>query len=99
MYTFFSGPTECGKSTFVFKLLKHRNQLFTSEFESIYYCLPPEASHRTTTFVESLRKMIPNIVIIFGLPEPRQVLEHPLPKLFVIDDQAKKNTKPNFKKT
>ncbi|WAR10281.1 hypothetical protein MAR_035357 [Mya arenaria] len=32
------GPSNVGKSTFVFQLLKHANGAFTKPIQAIYYC-------------------------------------------------------------
>lgn len=33
-----SGPSQSGKSEFLFNLVKYRNDLFTTHFERIIYC-------------------------------------------------------------
>ena len=35
-----SGPTQSGKSHFIYELIKHRKTVFDNDFEQIVYCLP-----------------------------------------------------------
>lgn len=77
-------------------MLKNRKDLFTTGFDEIYYCLPPEASRRSYDFIDQLKQIVPNIHIIFGLFESKHLFTNTLPKLFVVDDQMTQLSRNNF---
>jgi hypothetical protein len=77
------GPTSCGKSTFIFELLKHRNVLFDIPPAKIVYSLPES---QTICFPDHL-KQDKDFSIHHGIPsfENFDDKQH---RLVIIDDQA-----------
>lgn len=70
----------------MYRLLKHRDHVFTTQFETIYYCVPEDALKSMQKFIAELKNVCPQIKIITGIPESKLLLQHPLPKIFIIDD-------------
>lgn len=83
-----TGPTMSGKSTFIKNMVKYRKELFTTQFNRIIYSIPPEAHHRKKNFYEELKKLYPEIELVFGLPKEDSVLDNELPKLLLIGKNA-----------
>lgn len=85
-----NGPTLSGKSECILKLIKHRAQLFDSDFERIIYCVPHDTVNNISHYVERLRKEFPNLEVETGLPSVRGLdLEDNLSsKLVIIEDQV-----------
>lgn len=77
------GPTSCGKSTFIFKLLRMRELMFDQKFEQIIYSLPPNQQ----IFMPEDIKNDPKITIFKGLPNFED-FDDKKPRLLIIDDQA-----------
>lgn len=79
------GPTNVGKSTFVFELLKHANGAFAQPPQAIFYCYSIDQD----LFAE-MKMSIPNITFHEGLPTRTQLeawhMEEPREKVLVIDD-------------
>ena len=84
-----SGPSQAGKSTFLFNLVKFRNEMFTSRFDRIIYCLPERKIPKKKDFIENLKSECTSIEIIGGLPSVSQLnLDlNTLPVLLLVDDQ------------
>ena len=84
-----SGPSQAGKSTFLFNLVKFRNEVFTSRFNRIIYCLPERKIPRKKDFIDMLKTECPSVEIIGGLPSVSQLnLDlNTLPVLLLVDDQ------------
>lgn len=70
----------------MYKLLKYREVLFNTRFESIYYCIFNENLRSSQPFIQELKAICPNLEVIAGLPSAKVLLRHPLPKLFFLDD-------------
>ena len=86
------GPTNVGKSTFVFQLLKHADGAFTKPIKAIYYC----CSVGQPLFAE-MKKTIPNINFYKSLPKTSELESwnelEPRDKILVIDDMMSENAK------
>lgn len=86
-----AGPSECGKSEWLFKLIKYRNDLFTTEFDQLFYCVPEiSQGPNLQIFYSRLKHEFPAVHLIFGLPDLQVLYNTLLPKLVVIDDQISK---------
>jgi hypothetical protein len=79
-----SGPSMSGKSFFMHKLVKYRNEIFTTRFHRIMFCIPPESLHQKSPFFNALKIEFPAIELILGLPKEENVLDNSLPKLILI---------------
>ena len=82
------GPSECGKSTFIYNLLKYRDSVFAKKFTRIIYCMPEQTEGSRAAYIASLREICENISIEEGLPD---LHNHSLksdsePKLLILDD-------------
>lgn len=63
-----SGPSQCGKSTFIVNLIKHRKFLFTQDFTRCYYCQPTNLCLRSNPIFEQIVKNFPTAELVCGLP-------------------------------
>ena len=84
------GPTMSGKSHFISKLVKYREQVFDQKFVSIIYCLPSNSFHLHSDFIHALRESCEDIPvkIVEGMPNIEELAldmtkEH---KLLILDD-------------
>ena len=84
-----SGPSQAGKSTFMYSLVKFRNDIFTTRFYRIIYCLPERKLIKKKDFIDKLKLECSSIEIIGGLPSVSQLnLDvNTLPILLLVDDQ------------
>ena len=41
-----AGPSQCGKSRFIVKLIENRDSIFAGTFHRIIYCQPESLAHR-----------------------------------------------------
>jgi hypothetical protein len=58
-----------GKSEFALNLVKYRDDVYSSKFERILYCLPDSSIHLHQNFIGRLREACESIEIIEGLPD------------------------------
>lgn len=88
----FTGPSNVGKTSFVFQLLKHANGAFTKPIKAIYYCYSVDQPIYT-----DMKKAIPHITFNEGLPTKAELemwhLYEPGEKLLVIDDMMTESAK------
>ena len=63
-----SGPSQCGKSSFIVKLIENRKMLFTQNFERLYYCQPSNLCTINNPIFEEILKLFPTAEMICGLP-------------------------------
>lgn len=79
------GPSNVGKSTFVFQLLKHANGAFTKPIQAIYYCYGVDQP----LFAE-MKKAIPHMTFFEGLPSKTELetwnMKYPNEKILILDD-------------
>jgi len=68
------------------EILRYRNQLFTTNYDAIYYCLPESIFQTSQGFINELRKVCPDIRIIEGEPQLSLLRGNTLPTLFILDD-------------
>ena len=79
-----AGPSMSGKSMFIFHLVKYRNEIFTTQFHRLMYCIPPESQHQKQAFFEKLKAECSKLELILGLPKEENILDNTLPKLILI---------------
>jgi hypothetical protein len=70
-----SGPTQCGKSTFVKALIKNIEKLFDHKVNEIIYCLPYNQS------IENIE----NVTFLEGLPST-EIFNDRISRVLVLDD-------------
>jgi hypothetical protein len=83
-----SGPSQIGKSEFIFNLIKNRSELFTATFHRIIYCQPEPLSRTKNVIFEKIKDEFPSAELIYDLPKLNELqLESNIsPCLLVIDD-------------
>ena len=83
-----AGPTLVGKSQFMLKAVRHRDQLFKGKFERIIYCLPSGSVPQHYNYVKDLKEAFENLEVVEGLPDPDDLnlLDQSVNKLVIIDD-------------
>ena len=64
-----SGPSQCGKSEFIFNLIKFRADVVTSDFKRIIYCQSNYFSVKNLEFFDPLKKEFEALEILQGLPD------------------------------
>ena len=79
-----AGPSMSGKSYFMFQLVKYRNEIFTTQFHRIMYCIPPESQHQKQAYYQKLKAECNEVELILGLPKEENVLDNTLPKLILL---------------
>jgi septin family protein len=84
------GSTGVGKSTFVLKLLKNRNEMFSHNFSSIIYSYPENISPDHNDFIVKLKNVCDELELCPGLPDFNQLGFRTGHKLVVLDDQILK---------
>lgn len=88
----FAGPSNVGKSSFVFQLLKHADEAFTKPMKAIYYCYSVDQP-----LYAEMKKAIPNITFYEGLPSKTELetwyMNEPREKILVIDDMMTESAK------
>ena len=77
-----SGPSQCGKTVLTLKLLKHIQQLFTSETYKIVYCY----GAYQPSFINFQREIQLPIIFVEGFPENVLDLFEGKPGILIIDD-------------
>ena len=75
-----------GKSSFILKLVEHRELLFDKVFQRIIYCLPRNSGHQHYAFSDKLRKACHFIEIVEGLPTQLSLTHDTEAKLIIMDD-------------
>ena len=87
-----SGSSQCGKSTWIFKFLRHLTSVADTQFDKIIYVY--EASQ---PLYEDIRREMPHIIWIRGYDPDGPLQEHlsnsSLTKLVIFDDQMMKLAK------
>jgi len=83
-----SGPSQSGKSQWILKLIQFRDQLFTSRFVDLIYCIPENLSTSHNPIFEELKKTFPAAQIHIGLPDVSKLnlTFDTTAKIIIIDD-------------
>ena len=63
-----SGPSQCGKSSFIVKLIQNRDKLFNQTFTRLYYCQPANLCIRSNPIFDEICQSYPLAELICGLP-------------------------------
>ena len=64
--------------------MKNRQELFSTNFIRILYCVPQETAHLHEEYFQKLRTEFKDIEIINGLPLMRDISDDKLPKLIIM---------------
>ena len=83
-----TGSSQSGKSYLMTQLVEHRSELFTTNFEQIFYCQPESLFLGTNPIFEKLKSLYPHIQLIQGLPDIAKLNLHidRTAKLILVDD-------------
>ena len=83
-----TGSSQSGKSYLMTQLVEHRSELFTTNFEQIFYCQPESLFLGTNPIFEKLKSLYPHIQLIQGLPDIAKLNLHidRTSKLILVDD-------------
>lgn len=83
-----SGPSQCGKSEFVFNIIKFRGDVVTADFKRIIYCQSNTYSVKNIEFFDRLRREFEPLEILQGLPDINelQLTYNDEPALLIVDD-------------
>jgi hypothetical protein len=77
-----SGPSSSGKSTLVFQIIKHRNQLTDRKIQEILFVLPENHKISLPSYIKNDKA----VSIHHGLPDLNKFNERKIPYLLVLDD-------------
>ena len=83
-----TGPSQSGKSEWIVQVVKNRAALFSSNFQSIIYCIPENLQHSENPIFQKIRSHYPTAQLITGLPDTLKLnlTFDSSPKLLIIDD-------------
>jgi len=63
------GPSQCGKSEFIVKLVENRHLLFDVDFERIVYCAPESLALRHNPIFQRIKNSFATAELNIGLPD------------------------------
>ena len=66
------GPTQSGKSTLIYHLIKHRDAIFSAKFKRIILCISAGSCPQHQKYIEKVRVVCPDLELVEGLPDPTQ---------------------------
>lgn len=83
-----SGPSQAGKSEFLYQMVKFREQVCTATFHRIIYCQSNSYSQKNQEFFKRLQELFPQLEIHQGLPNltELQLNMNNLHSLLLVDD-------------
>ena len=83
-----SGPSQSGKSTFLYEIVKHRLEVCSQKYGRIIYCQSNSFSHKNQAFIKKLQEQFPTLELCQGLPKLAELnlTLNNLPSLLLIDD-------------
>lgn len=90
-----AGPSQSGKSEFMFNLVKFRHDVCTGDFSRIIYCQANSYAHKNQKFFQKLQAEFPQIELCHSLPDINalHLNLNNLPKLILIDDMMREVVK------
>jgi len=68
-----TGPSQCGKSTFIVNLIKNRDKMFNPNFKRLIYCQPSNLCVRGNPIFEEILKSFPTAELVCGLPDVKKL--------------------------
>ena len=85
-----SGPTMIGKSEFILKIVKFRNEIFSTNMTRIMYFLPPHSMHTRRQYLTEMKTFFPQLEVYEGLPKLMELALHHErePCLVILEDLA-----------
>ena len=83
-----AGPSMIGKSTFILKLVQHRNLIYNETFERIIYCLPEDSLHLHQEFLKEMESAFSSLEVVEGMPKLNglHIKDTKNHKLLILDD-------------
>lgn len=83
-----SGPSQAGKSHFMYEIVKFRNFICSQSFGRIIYCQSNSFSHKNQIFIKQLQEEFPTLELCQGLPKLAELhlTINNLPSLLLVDD-------------
>lgn len=80
------GPTQSGKSTLIYLLVKHRKLMFTEQFTRVILCIPAGSCHQHQKYLEKMEAVCSDLEIHEGPPDTQKLglLLDNEPKLLII---------------
>ena len=80
------GPTQSGKSTLIYLLVKHRSLMFTEPFKRVILCIPAGSCHQHQKYLEKMQAVCTDLEIHEGPPDTQKLglLLDNEPKLLII---------------
>jgi len=81
-----AGPSGSGKSWLIVKMIQHREQLFSTKFHRILYCVPSKMSQIHHHIFEEIKSFFPEAEFHLDLPKADVIVGDNLPKLIILDD-------------
>ena len=85
MRAIFSGSSQSGKTFMIGEMLKHQNEIFSSNFEFVKYYYPTFLDEAPVEYHEFIDTPISYTA---GFPTKSEVLSYPKNTLMIIDDQS-----------
>ena len=86
-----AGPSQCGKSRFIVKMIENRDSIFSGNFHRIIYCQPESLAHRPNPIFNQIASVYPSAELLSGLPDISKLhldlSSNQNPALIIIDDQ------------
>ena len=64
-----AGPSQCGKSRFIVKLIQNQDAVFAGTFHRIIYCQPESLAHRPNPIFKDIASIFPSAELLSGLPD------------------------------
>ena len=79
-----AGPSQSGKSTFIYQLMQHKQELFTTSFARVIYFVPASNLDAHQDFIAKLKSVFRDLEIQTDLPKTSDIKGDRLPKLFIL---------------
>lgn len=80
------GSSNCGKSTWILKVIENREKMFDTKFVKILFCVPSISSSLHQQMYHKMKDLFRNTTLIYDLPKATDISNDTLPKLIILDD-------------